>query len=99
MIARLLYDPDAKDDLRQIIQFIGIEQMRPDTARKVAAKIHRECKRYARNPHMGERRDDLSPGVRIFTVRPYVVFYYPLDDGIRVARIIHGARDYPALFS
>jgi hypothetical protein len=42
VIARLLYDPDAKIDLRQIIQYIGIEQLRPDAARKMAAKIHRE---------------------------------------------------------
>jgi plasmid stabilization system protein ParE len=69
------------------------------TARKVARKIYGECKRYARNPLMGESRDDLLPDIRLFTVRPYVVFYYPQQDGIRVARIIHGARDYPALFS
>ena len=62
-MARLRYDPEAKDDLRQIVHYIGIEQMRPDTARKVAAKIHSACKRYARNPLTGERRDDLLPGI------------------------------------
>jgi toxin ParE1/3/4 len=98
-MARLLFDPDAKSNLRQIIHHIGIEQMRPETARKVALKIHRECKRYARNPLIGQSRDDLLQGIRLFTVRPYVVFDYALDDGIRVARVIHGARDYPALFS
>ena len=97
-MARLRFDPDAKNDLRQIVRCIGIEHSRPDTARKVAVKIYRECERYARNPLMGERRDDLISGIRIFAVRPYVVFYHVLDDGIRVARVIHGARDYPALF-
>ena len=49
---------------------------------------------------MGEQRDDLTVwNPSIFTVRPYVVFYHPLTDGIRVARVIHGARDYPALFA
>src|SRR5688572_11326824 len=96
---RLLFDRDAKDDLRQIVRHIGIEQMRPETARAMARKIYRECKRYARNPLIGERRDDLLTGIRIFTVRPYVVFYHPLANDIRVARVIHGARDYPALFS
>jgi toxin ParE1/3/4 len=98
-MARLLYDPDAKDDLREIIRYIGMDQMRPEAARKMAAKIHEGCRTCSRSPLLGERRDDLSPGIRIFTVRPYVVFYFPLDDGIRVARIIHGARDYPALLS
>lgn len=98
-MARLLFDPDAKNDLRTIVRHIGIEQLRPETARKVAVKIYRECERYARNPLMGALRDDLLPGIRLFTVRPYVVFYYALGDGIRVARVIHGAREYPSLFS
>jgi toxin ParE1/3/4 len=98
-MAHLLFDRDAKKDLRQIVHYIGVEQIRPNTARNVALKIYRECRRYARNPLLGESRDDLLPGIRIFTIRPYVVFYFPLDDGIQVARVIHGARDYPALFS
>ena len=98
-MARRLFDRDAKEDLRQIVRYIGIEQMRPETARRVTAKIYRECKRYARNPLLGEQRDDLIAGIRLFTVRPDVVFYHPLADGIRVARVIHRARDYPALFA
>ena len=35
-MARLLFDPDARQDLRQIVRYIGVEQMRPETARKVA---------------------------------------------------------------
>jgi plasmid stabilization system protein ParE len=73
-MAQLPFDRDAKDVLRQIIHYIGIEQMRPDTARNVARKIYHECERYAHNPLIGERRDDLLAGMRVFTVRPYVVF-------------------------
>jgi len=97
-MARLRFDSDAKHDLREIVRYIGIDQSRPNTAHKVAVKVYRECQRYARNPLMGEQRDDLLAGIRVFTVRPYVVLYHPLDDGIRVARVVHGARDYPALF-
>jgi hypothetical protein len=31
-MARLMFDRDAKQDLRQIVHYIGIEQKRPDTA-------------------------------------------------------------------
>jgi toxin ParE1/3/4 len=96
---RLLFDVDAEEDLRQIVHYIGVEQHRPDTARNVAMKIKDECGRFAASPLAGETRDDILPGIRIFTVRPYVVLYFPLDDGIQVARIIHGARDFPALFT
>jgi toxin ParE1/3/4 len=98
-MARLMFDRDAKQDLRQIVHYIGIEQKRPDTARRIARKIYATCKTYSRNPLMGELRNDIITGIRLFPVRPYVVFYFPLRDGILVARIIHGARDYPALFS
>jgi toxin ParE1/3/4 len=98
-MGRLQLDQEARADLRQLTKYIAVEQMRPDAARKLAAKIRRECDRYARNPLMGESREDLFPSLRQFTVRPYVVFYLPIDKGIRVARIIHGARDFPNLFN
>ncbi|MGH9438287.1 MAG: type II toxin-antitoxin system RelE/ParE family toxin, partial [Terriglobia bacterium] len=28
----------------------------------------------------------------------YLIFYRPIRDGIEVVRVIHGARDIPALF-
>lgn len=54
---------------------------------------------YARQPLMGDRREDLGPGLRSFPFKKnYVVIYRPLDDGIDVLRIFHSARDYPRLF-
>lgn len=47
---------------------------------------------------LGERRDDLRPGLRSSTVGSYVVFYFPLADGVEVVAIIHGARDVESLF-
>jgi plasmid stabilization system protein ParE len=52
----------------------------------------------ANQPEIGERREDLGSGIRAFVVRPYVIFYQASADGIHVARIIHGARDFPRMF-
>ena len=52
----------------------------------------------ARNPELGERRQDLGENLRAFVVRPHVIFYYPAADGIHVARVIHGSRDFPSMF-
>ncbi len=30
--------------------------------------------------------------------RKYLVFYIPRSDGIEVVRVLHGARDLPAIF-
>jgi plasmid stabilization system protein ParE len=47
-----------------------------------------------RHPRAGKRRDDLAAGLRFYPVGNYLVFYVPRNDGIAVARILHGGRDY-----
>jgi toxin ParE1/3/4 len=47
---------------------------------------------------MGRDRSDLAPKLRSSLVNPYVLFYLPLEDGIVIIRVIHGARDLPSLF-
>ncbi len=49
-------------------------------------------------PYMGRQREELAARLRSFPVGSYVIFYRPIDDGIEVARILHGARDFPPLF-
>lgn len=47
----------------------------------------------------GKSRDELAPGMRSFPIGRYVVFYMPLEDGIDVIRVLHGARDIEAVFN
>ncbi|MBM3832603.1 MAG: type II toxin-antitoxin system RelE/ParE family toxin [Verrucomicrobia bacterium] len=47
---------------------------------------------------MGCRREGLTPHLRSFPVANHLIFYRPMDGGIEVARILHGARDLPVLF-
>lgn len=49
---------------------------------------------HAPSPHAGKSRDDLAHGLRFFPVGNYLIFYTARDDGITVARVLHGARDY-----
>jgi len=65
----------------------------------VLDELFRTFEVLAENPGIGQRRDDLLPELRAFTNRPYVILYYPSADGIHVARIVHGARDFPTMFS
>jgi toxin ParE1/3/4 len=48
---------------------------------------------------VGRAHGALAPGVRSFPFGRYVVFYMPLDDGIDVVRVLHGARDIDAAFN
>ena len=42
---------------------------------------------------IGRMRDDLQPDLRSFAAGSYLIFYRPIDDGIEVVRVLHGARD------
>jgi toxin ParE1/3/4 len=52
----------------------------------------------AQTPELGRKRFELAPNLRSLPVGNYVIFYLPLPDGIQIVRVLHGARDIPALF-
>jgi toxin ParE1/3/4 len=83
-------------DLDAIRDYIG--QHNPRAANNVLDQLFETLERLANQPELGEQRNDLARNLRAFVVRPYVIFYHPVPDGIHVARIIHGARDFPAMF-
>ncbi len=56
--------------------------------------IDEACQMLASHQHAGKSRDDLANGLRFFPVGNYLIFYTARDDGITVARVLHGARDY-----
>ena len=47
---------------------------------------------------MGQIRDDVLPGFWSIVVGQYVIFNQTLADGIRVMRVLHGAKDLPGQF-
>jgi len=49
-------------------------------------------------PDMGKQREDILIGLRSFPVKPYVIFYSKISDGIEVVRILHQARDVDSEF-
>jgi len=53
----------------------------------------------ATQPMLGRARDELAPGMRSLPFGRYVIFHVPLDDGIDVVRVLHGARDVDVVFN
>jgi len=52
----------------------------------------------AATPLLGRPRTDLSLNLRSFPVGRYIIFYQPLEEGMEIVRVLHGARDFPPLF-
>jgi toxin ParE1/3/4 len=88
----------ARDDLLQIADYIGEQQHRRSTAKRVVKGIMEACRQYARGPLIGEPAPELGTGLRLGIHQRWVIIYEALDDGVRVLRIVDGARDYLRLF-
>jgi toxin ParE1/3/4 len=93
---RVLKRPQAEADLDDI--WWHIAQDNPDAADRLLDAIDERCTLLAQFPLVGTSRDELIPGLRSVPVGNYLVFYLPLDDGIEVVRVLHGARDIDVLF-
>jgi toxin ParE1/3/4 len=61
-------------------------------------RIEQKLEALAVYPLMGRARDELRPALRSSPVGRYIVFYFPLDDGIDVVRVLYGGRDLDAIF-
>ena len=86
----------AEVDLLDIWSYIARDSTR--AADGLLDSIAAACNVLADNPAAGRLREELAPNLRSIAVGKYIVFYRPAQNGIVVIRILHGARDLPALF-
>ena len=92
---RIDWSPDARLDMDDLKR--GIEQTYgTGSADGLLARIQKAIVTLSENPKFGAMRPDLVVGIRTWPVRPYIVVYFPLSDGVVIARIVHGARDLRA---
>ncbi|MEX1346093.1 MAG: type II toxin-antitoxin system RelE/ParE family toxin [Desulfobacterales bacterium] len=83
----------AKKDLR------GISANTKKTGGREQEKAYREAIRaaalrvIAKTPKIGQKRDELTEGLRSFPVAHHIAYYVEKGDGIEVARILHPAMD------
>ena len=82
---------EASADLTEIFDYIVEDSI--DTAQRVAAEIHKELEKLARNPGIGHKRQDLTNRDLLFwRVYSYLIVYQPTDP-INVIAVLHAKRD------
>ncbi len=90
--------PLARKDLQAIWDYIGVENSSPDAAGRLLKWFFDKFALLASQPLLGQLREDLRPGLRIFSAESYVILYYPTKGGIEVVGVVHGAQDIEAMF-
>ena len=98
-MSRLTLSEAARIDRRAITAYtaerFGIQQ-----ARRLRDHFQATLESLAESPLIGRTMEELDPPghtFRYFTVmKSFIVVYEPMNDGIRIARILHGARNLGA---
>ncbi len=84
----------AADDLERICAWV--ERDHPEAARRIAATIYNGVSQLEDFPELG-RASSRVKGWRelVFPPLPYIVVYRVQADFIEIARVFHGAQDWP----
>ena len=71
-----------------------------ERADRFLERVERKVFLLAEYPYSGRSRDTIRPRLRSVPVprTRHVVFFYPLDDGIIVSRVLYGGRDIEAIY-
>jgi len=91
-MTNVLFSDSAKSDLLEAWLFIAEESI--DAADGVIEAIYQEAQILSLQPLMGRVRSELAQDIRSWpTSTRYILFYVPSEDGVKVVRILHHARD------
>lgn len=91
----------AELDLTEHVDYLA--RQNPTAALRFIEAVERAFERLAQNPKLGPLQDFDHPALRTVRRWPipafstYLIFYQITDEGVRVLRVLHGARDIPAL--
>jgi toxin ParE1/3/4 len=97
-MARVVLADEAERDLVEIATYIAERSGSWQTADRLLGRIDQACGLLATQPESGQRRLEFATGrYRSFTVGNYVIYFEHIQDGIRVARVLHAARDHGPL--
>jgi toxin ParE1/3/4 len=93
---RLNWGPRAKRDLHELISYIAEDSIQ--AAELVATRIFATAELLSERPHVG--RPGRVNGTRELVVlrTPYLLVYRIKSGSVRILRVFHGARKWPARF-
>lgn len=93
---RIQRTPVVEEDLINIGKYIHARN--PAAADRLLNEFEEKFQLLAEFPGLGQWRNDLAEGLRSFPVGNYLIFYFPLSDGITIVRVLHGARNLKRIF-
>ena len=98
MIFNVVYTSEARQDLRDIYEYIAYELFVPETAAGQVDRIMKAARSPEQMPMRHRRYEDEpwhSQGLRFLPVDNYLIFYLPdeTNNVVNIIRIMYGGRD------
>ena len=101
-MSRIVLSAAARHDRREITAYT-VKRFGVHQARRLRARFEAVLHTLAEAPLIGRSHPELDPPGHSFryavVAKSFVIVYEPTDDGIRVARLLHGARNLAAELS
>lgn len=94
-MAPVTFSPKSRQDLLDIGDHIAKDSRA--NARHFVGKLIKQCERIGNAPMGYVGREDLAPGLRMAALHRYVIFFRVIDGTVRIERVLHGARNLPAV--
>lgn len=94
-MAAVTFSPKARQDLLDIGDYIAKDSLA--NARRFVGKLMEQCQRIGHAPLGYTSREDLAVDLRMASMGNYVIFFRVVDGTVRIERVLHGARDFPAM--
>ena len=94
---KIVYSPQAREDLREIKQYISEELANPTAAARITNKVIKDCSNLKSNPLLGaelKNKFDVDTDMRYLISANYIAFYRIIDNDICVIRIRDGRTNY-----
>ncbi len=98
MSFKVQYSAEARQDLRDIFNYIALELLVPDTAKNQTRRIMDAVKSLGEMPMRHSLYKDepwRSLGLRFLPIDNYIILYLPDEEKqiVSIARIMYGGRD------
>ncbi len=91
MMPRILRTRESRADYDEIWDFIALHDIA--AADRLIRKLDATLSVIASAPNMGRSVEALAANLRSFPLGSYLIFYRPIEGGIQLIRVLHGARD------
>ncbi len=92
----LVISETARADVKEIWSYIA--EYNTGSATDVIRDLARKFDLLEANPKLGREQDGLLVEMRLFPYKNYNIYYFPIEGGVEIYRVLHGRRNIEEVF-